>query len=576
MWHTRTGFRAALPEEENAWVPCTPRQLRRKGGPVQTPDRLRTGSQPLAILRIALVLALASPASVVAAYPSGSSAVGGSVTQSAAPGPLDCGIPGYDDKCEAWVAFYNTPETVGFDENAGVKAATSPDGRYVYVAGPSRDGNQNPSENGDIDYLILAYDVETGEPVWVSRYDGGKRRPDFPTDLAVSPDGAAIYVTGAQNASNDIDNGIRLNGEYGTVALDAETGAQLWSAAYMGSGGPGGQAFSLAVAPDGDTLFVAGASPGSASGYDFATLAYDTSDGSESWVARHDGSRGGRDVARALAISSDGERLFVTGGEGNEVIPGLAYGTVAYKAQDDPDTLNREGGEELWVASRDTSGYTHEAYSIAMDPSESKVYVSGGFSTIAYDAAYGDQLWATDYTRAQNRCCMFWQLAVSPDGDFVYLAGPRCPGACSNDTDYVTLAFNPVTGAIVGEAILAGSALGSEGPTSLAASTGRVYVTGTSESGTTFGRAGTHCMTVAYDASLSSPVWVASYLYSSDLERWNVERPESRCFGLALTPDGKRLVATGSTFSRTDGTAIQGGDAFDLLFLAYDTAENEG
>ena len=41
---------------------------------------------------------------------------------------------------------------------------------------------------------LTAYDAATGDRLWLSTYDGGG--PAFEGDMAVSPDGSSIYLTG--------------------------------------------------------------------------------------------------------------------------------------------------------------------------------------------------------------------------------------------------------------------------------------------------------------------------------------------------------------------------------------------
>jgi hypothetical protein len=53
------------------------------------------------------------------------------------------------------------------------------------------------------------------------------------------------------------------------VAYDAATGAQLWVTRYNGLGNEGCQANSVAVSPNGKTVFVTGSA-----GNDYATVAY--------------------------------------------------------------------------------------------------------------------------------------------------------------------------------------------------------------------------------------------------------------------------------------------------------------
>src|SRR5690606_33385061 len=56
-----------------------------------------------------------------------------------------------------------------------------------------------------------------------------------------------------------------------------------------------------------------GQSVGSGTGFDFATVAYDTATGARLWVARFDGPASRTDRARAVTVSPDGATVYVTG-----------------------------------------------------------------------------------------------------------------------------------------------------------------------------------------------------------------------------------------------------------------------
>ncbi|MBI4729821.1 MAG: hypothetical protein HY775_10030 [Acidobacteria bacterium] len=67
----------------------------------------------------------------------------------------------------------------------------------------------------------------------------------------------------------------------------AAGGDQLWEARYNGPGNSDDRAHSLAVSPDGARVYVTGASYGSGSPPDYATLAYNSSTGAKLWEARY-------------------------------------------------------------------------------------------------------------------------------------------------------------------------------------------------------------------------------------------------------------------------------------------------
>ena len=100
----------------------------------------------------------------------------------------------------------------------------------------------------------------------VRRYQGPGDETDEATSVAVSPTGKKVFVTGWSWGRSTI--------AYATVAYNAATGAQWWVKRYQGTGELGSIAWSLAVSPTANTVFVTGESSGATSGLDYATIAY--------------------------------------------------------------------------------------------------------------------------------------------------------------------------------------------------------------------------------------------------------------------------------------------------------------
>ena len=141
--------------------------------------------------------------------------------------------------------------------------------------------------------------------------------------MAVSPDGTTVFVTGASSGTTagQVD--------YATVAYNAATGAQLWVKLYAGlaKGGIGTQAYSVAVSPDGSTVYVTGESGNDST---YATVAYTAATGAQLWVKRYTGNGPSGSAAQAVAVSPATGTVFVTGyssgsGSGND------YATIAYQ-----------------------------------------------------------------------------------------------------------------------------------------------------------------------------------------------------------------------------------------------------
>jgi hypothetical protein len=102
--------------------------------------------------------------------------------------------------------------------------------------------------------------------------------------VAISPGGGTVFVTGDSRVAP-------ARSDYATAAYDAATGAQRWASRYSGPAGHVDSARSVAVSPDGATVFVTGGSragpTGAASGLDYATIAYNAATGARRWVSRY-------------------------------------------------------------------------------------------------------------------------------------------------------------------------------------------------------------------------------------------------------------------------------------------------
>ena len=399
--------------------------------------------------------------------------------------------------------------------------------------------------------------------LWVARYNGPQSEFDIATAIAVSPDGARVYVTGASGQSHLAASGASDTGhDYATVAYDA-SGTQLWVRRYNGPGNGTDVAYAMAVSPDGARVYVTGKSVGSGTDYDYVTIAYDAS-GTRLWVRRYNGPRNGYDGASAIAVSPDGARVYVTGhsmglGEGY-AYTGYAYATVAYDAN----------GTRLWVRRYNgpwrygqpgTSADVADA--IAVSPNGARVYVTGGsagsgtdldYATVAYDAS-GTQLWVRRYTRQMDSYDRASAIAVSPDGARLYVTG--LSSAFGSSYDYATIAYD-ASGARLWVRRYNGPGNNWDEANAIAVSPdgARVYVTGSSQGwGTWFDYA-----TIAYDAS-GTQLWVRRY---ADPEaQWYSDGANA----LAVSPDGTRVYVTGIT--------VGPGPDFDYATIGYEASGME-
>ena len=338
----------------------------------------------------------------------------------------DYGTVAYDAATGAqlWVRDYHGPANGG---NQALSVAVSPSGGAVFVTGLST------GIGSSSDYATVAYDAATGSQQWVKRYNGPGNGEDGASSVAVSPSGGTVFVTGSSSGSGS-------GYDYATAAYDAATGSKLWVRRYNGPGNTDDAAFSVAVSPAGDTVFVTGYSIGAASGYDYATVAYDATTGARLWVARYNGPGNSEDEAYSMAVSPTGGTVFVTGQSAGGS-SSLDYATVAYDAVT---------GAQLWVARYNGAGNGIDtASSVAVSPSGGTVFVTGqstgvrsgyDYATVAYDAATGAQLWVKRYNGPGNSDDAAYSVAVSPTEGTLFVTGYST--GTSSGYDYATIAYN--------------------------------------------------------------------------------------------------------------------------------------
>ena len=318
---------------------------------------------------------------------------------------------------QLWAKLYNGNGGTGSDADS---VAVSPDGKTVFVTGVSGG------------YATVAYNATTGAQRWVSRYGGSGQA----VSVAVSPDGSTVFVTGGIGA------GTFSGFDYATVAYNAATGAKRWAKLYSGVGIEGGQALWLAVSPDGKTVFVTGDIGTDNGSQDYATLAYNAATGAQRWVKSYNGTGKSTDIAYSVAVSPDGKTVFVTGASTgtSSPLPTSDYATIAY---------NAATGAQQWVKRYNGTGRDDLATSVAVSPGGATVYVTGysqdtndelGYATVAYDAATGAQQWASRHDGTGTGGGDAFSVAVSSTGT-VFVTGVFRPGTNSPD-EYATIAYH--------------------------------------------------------------------------------------------------------------------------------------
>jgi len=332
-----------------------------------------------------------------------------------------------------------------------------------------------------------------GEQLWLQRYNGSGNGLDEAQSVAVSPDGRTVFVTGQSANTTTYDYPM----DYITVAYSVASGAQLWVQRYNGPADKADVPASVAVSPDGSNVFVTGSSETSKPETEHEGFFTDYAT-----VAYSATSGAQLWIQRyngpaglndgASSVTVTGTKVFVTGrSEGD-------YATIAY---------NPTTGARLWI-----KRYDHGSATWVASPGNGRVYVTGtsrgDYATVAYSAA-GAQLWVQRYNGPANLGDYAASLAVNPAGTAIFVTGT---GETSKASAYATVAYNATSGARLWVKRYNGpvSVNGFDDARSVAVARDgtKVFVTGSSFAGMT---ARYDYATVAYSATSGARLWVKRY-----------------------------------------------------------------
>lgn len=309
---------------------------------------------------------------------------------------------------ELWSASFTGAGPATTDGTRFLDVAVGPDGTvYSTGSGPPRGGGNA---------MVTVAHSPSGELLWAARILGSARASAGGSALAVDVITCRLYVTGeTQSTATDLD--------ITTVAYDLVSGAPIWVARYDGAGGDD-YASEIAVDPSSGTVFVSGSSEGADGRFDYATVAYSPS-GARKWTARYQAFDGASDYSTGMGLDALGNVYvtgYSTEGRGDEESTTLSYaangrlrwtrtspggppkndlqnqdlivdaarGTVyvtGAQKETYPRVLLTQAysltGQRLWaVNSPGALAVSGQTVAMALDESSGRIYVTGGVTSL--------------------------------------------------------------------------------------------------------------------------------------------------------------------------------------------------
>lgn len=377
----------------------------------------------------------------------------------------------------------------GYSANSMAIALDNSDNIYLTVIRANINSNVF---TGDEDIFVAKFN-SAGVQQWSTWFDGPTGFRDEASGIAVDQWGN-VYVTGSTQINPPSPYSKFLTVKYNT------TGSLQWSVTYDGSN----NSVANAIAVDFYTgeVYVCGRSLVTNNYNDFTTIKYNTNGGQE-WIKLVNGNAPYTqdDEANAITVDLDGNVLvtgFLTSYYESDCCgdqDARVYQTFKYE---------RITGNQIWrkgYGSKQSEGdnYFHSIALAIVTDGDENVIVTGyselksdgskEWATIKYRALDGATMWVRRYNNAEYVQEDIFDddndvaNSVAVDGDNnIYVSGYSKSNA--GGYDYVTIKYNPATGADGGFARYDGDA--GDKPSDIVVDwTGNVYVTGRSAGITT-------------------------------------------------------------------------------------------
>ncbi len=277
------------------------------------------------------------------------------------------------------------------------------------------------------DYVTIKYN-NNGVQQWLARYNGPANIDDFAVSVAVDLTGN-VFVTGySQGGATGYD--------YATVKYNS-SGVQQWATRYNGPVNGDDYAVILKLDFNGN-IYVAGYSPGSGSGNDYLLVKYNSA-GVPQWSARYNGTANGNDIPVALTIDPSGNPVVTGYSQGSG--SGMDFATVKYNSS----------GNQIWVQRYNGPANSDDFGTDIISDRNNNYYVTGystgngsnfDYAALKYDSA-GVMQWTIRYNGPANNNDYASAIAIDSSLN-IYVTGGS--DGIGTGQDYATIKYSQVTG----------------------------------------------------------------------------------------------------------------------------------
>ncbi|MCC6864785.1 MAG: T9SS type A sorting domain-containing protein [Ignavibacteria bacterium] len=321
---------------------------------------------------------------------------------------------------QQWFARFNGTANL-FDEGRSIKVLS--DGSVI-VSG------KTTSTGSGSDFITIKYNSD-GTEAWKTLYNGTGNTDDYIVSLDCDAAGN-IYVGGCSIGAN---SGLDF-----MVIKYNSSGVMQWQKRYNGAGNGGDAVVGLKV--DSENNIVAGGfvDMGSAQGYNFLVLKYNSS-GNLIWEAQYDGTSHFTDIATAMTVDAM-NNIYLTGVTTQIMgtIPDSNYATVKFD----------KNGVIQWTVFYNGPNNSVDVSRTVFVDNSLNVYISGSskgagsddYVTIKYNSS-GVAQWIMSYNGTGNSNDYSTSVVADDIGN-VYVTG-RSIGVGSN-YDYATLKYGNLVG----------------------------------------------------------------------------------------------------------------------------------